>query len=545
MANISQYLAAIMSAIYGRDVRSSIHDAIREINTAQEQAINAGTAIVDGDPAGGVYDKSYYFNTATNDLLECDGTTWHAIDNLEGNAITSITGPVTDPTNPLIDVYTIHFSKIADRTFIVNNGRGISSITGPVVDPSAPLTDVYTINFNDGTSLPYSVENGRGIVSIDGPASVGLLDTYTINFNDGTTQPFIVTNGKDGKTWYRGIKVYGKVVRDTVFNDSGILNAQEGDFYLNYSEGAIYHCTLGGAPTVATWLYDFTISGGGSSGAQFLDDLDDVAIDATSLGNKQILIYDSTSGQWVNANLPIDQTFDGASANAQSGKAVKEAVDKNYSIEDTAETDIADADYFPFYDTSATAKKKSLWSNIKAKLKAYFDGIYTLLTIVGTVESGTTSSRAYAVGEHFIKDGYFCTAIAAIAQGATFTLNTNYTEGDIAEALENSIDVTSSAFGTLPSGLSVEHANLHKATKCGHMITATIALSRTSNYPSGTQFDYIKEGFRPKERIYAVGMDDAVKVAVIGIFYPNGKMVLLFNNNSATEAYLSVTYPIS
>lgn len=432
MANISQYLAAIMSAIYGRDVRSSIHDAIREINTAQEQAINAGTAIVDGDPAGGVYDKSYYFNTATNDLLECDGTAWNKIDNLEGNAIISITGPVTDLTNPLIDVYTIHFSKIADRTFIVNNGKGISSITGPVVDPDEPLTDVYTINFNDGTDLPYSVENGRGIVSIDGPASVGLLDTYTINFNDGTSQPFIVTNGKDGKTWYRGIKVYGKVVRDTVFNDSGILNAQEGDFYLNYSEGAIYHCTLGGAPTVATWLYDFTISGGGSSGAQKLDDLDDVAIDATSLGNKQILIYDFDSGKWVNVNPPVvDQAYDGTSSNAQSGKAVKEAVDKNYSIEDTAETDIADDDYFPFYDTSATAKKKSLWSNIKDKLSA----IFTLLSIVGTVENGETASQEYAVGKHFVKDGYFCTAIANIAQGATLTLNTNYTQGDVASAI--------------------------------------------------------------------------------------------------------------
>lgn len=448
MANISQYLAAIMSAIYGRDVRSSIHDAIREINTAQEQAINAGTAIVDGDPAGGVYDKSYYFNTATNDLLECDGTIWNIIDNLEGNAITSITGPVTDLTNPLNDVYTIHFSKIPDRTFIVNNGKGISSITGPVVDPDVPLTDVYTINFNDGTSLPYSVTNGKGIVSIDGPASVGLLDTYTINFNDGTTQPFIVTNGKDGKTWYRGIKVYGKVVRDTVFNDSGILNAQEGDFYLNYSEGAIYHCTLGGAPTVATWLYDFTISGGGSSGAQKLDDLDDVAIDATSLGNKQILIYDATSGQWVNANPPVvDQTYDGTSTNAQSGKAVKEAVDKNYSIEDTAETDIADDDYFPFYDTSATAKKKSLWSNIKAKLKAYFDGIYTLLTVVGTVENGETASKQYETGQNFIKDGCFCTALTRITPGETLTLNTNYRTGSIIDSLENETVVKEAHLG--------------------------------------------------------------------------------------------------
>lgn len=56
-------------------------------------------------------------------------------------------------------------------------------------------------------------------------------------------------------------------------------------------------------------------------------------------------------------------------------------------------------------------------------------------SVVGTVESGTTASQAYAVGEHFIRNDKFCTAIAAIASGATLTLNTNYVEGTIAEAL--------------------------------------------------------------------------------------------------------------
>ena len=56
-------------------------------------------------------------------------------------------------------------------------------------------------------------------------------------------------------------------------------------------------------------------------------------------------------------------------------------------------------------------------------------------SVVGTVESATTASQAYAVGEHFIRNDAFCTAIATIASGATLTQGTNYVEGTIAEAL--------------------------------------------------------------------------------------------------------------
>ena len=56
-------------------------------------------------------------------------------------------------------------------------------------------------------------------------------------------------------------------------------------------------------------------------------------------------------------------------------------------------------------------------------------------TVIGTVENGATASQAYAVGEHFIKDGKFCTCISAIASGGTFTKNTNYVEGTIADNL--------------------------------------------------------------------------------------------------------------
>ena len=56
-------------------------------------------------------------------------------------------------------------------------------------------------------------------------------------------------------------------------------------------------------------------------------------------------------------------------------------------------------------------------------------------TVIGTVEDGATASQAYAQGKFFIRGGKFGKAKTAIAQGDTFTLNTNYEETSIADVL--------------------------------------------------------------------------------------------------------------
>lgn len=56
-------------------------------------------------------------------------------------------------------------------------------------------------------------------------------------------------------------------------------------------------------------------------------------------------------------------------------------------------------------------------------------------TVIGNTEDGATASQAYAQGKFFIRGGKFGKAKTAIAQGDTFTLNTNYEETSIADVL--------------------------------------------------------------------------------------------------------------
>ncbi len=56
----------------------------------------------------------------------------------------------------------------------------------------------------------------------------------------------------------------------------------------------------------------------------------------------------------------------------------------------TAVTDVADADYFPFYDSSAGYNRKTLWSNIVSKIRAAFK------TTALTVDSGGTGATTAA-----------------------------------------------------------------------------------------------------------------------------------------------------
>lgn len=172
MANISAELAAIMAAVFGRDVRQSIHDAIDKVNKTSEVCISAGTAVTGPTSSStGFYERSLYININTWQMWKCTGVdTWQLLGSFKGD-----------------------------------DGKGIDEITGPT---TVGLVDTYTIVYTDGTTDTFDVHNGA----------------------DGTDG----ADGANGSKWYKGTALTGtgsSIVGFPGNKDDYYLNSTTGYVY--------------------------------------------------------------------------------------------------------------------------------------------------------------------------------------------------------------------------------------------------------------------------------------------------------------------------
>ena len=133
MADISRELQAILSAVYGEDVRGSIHDAIKKINDVSEVVLSTGTAVTSPTSSvEGFYEDSLYINTDTSDLWKCTGTGWELLAEMEGASIASIE---KTSTSGLVDTYTVTLTNgVVAGTFDVTNGRDATGSTFSSLD---------------------------------------------------------------------------------------------------------------------------------------------------------------------------------------------------------------------------------------------------------------------------------------------------------------------------------------------------------------------------------------------------------------------------
>lgn len=190
-----------------------------------------------------------------------------------------------------------------------------------------------------------------------------------------------------------------------------------------------------------------------------ISDITNVAI--SSIANDQVLIYNSTTQKWENetltaAGVTYDNTGSGLSASTSQAAIdeVNTKANKSYKTDDAIEASIADNDYIPFYDTSASAKKRILKSNLAANVDATLSASSTspvqnstISKALGTVETiGGTATKAYSTGDLMLAStGQLYSVTADIAQGGSITSGGNV---EATDGIVSQIGKTPTGFGT-------------------------------------------------------------------------------------------------
>ena len=237
----------------------------------------------------------------------------------------------------LNDDYTLTFTMADETTVTTTSVRGATgakgdkgtdgrAITSVTKTDTSGLVDTYKIQFSDNTSTTFTVTNGASIKSVAKTGTSGLVDTYTVTLTDNTTSTFTVTNGN-------GIA--------SIALQSGTHAAGTTDVYKitfdngQYTTFSVYN-GLNGSGSVAT-VNDKLPDASGN-----------VSLTATDVG------------------APTVEEFNTLETTAGGKQPTTNSLG--------TETNLADGDFIPFYDTSASANKKTLWSNIVAKIRTALFG---------------------------------------------------------------------------------------------------------------------------------------------------------------------------
>ena len=294
MANISAYLAAIMAAVYGQDVRSSIHDAIELINDVSEVVLTTGTAVTSATSSStGFYDDSLYLNTSTMELWKCVGTnSWTSQGVLKGADGRSIVSISKTGTSGLVDTYTITYDSGSPDTFTVTNGaNGADGADGSVWYKGTAIT---------GT--------GSGITGFPGNK-----DDFYLNSSDGYVYNCTATGTAVTATWDYVMTLTGGGGSSVTVVDN--LNSTSGTDALSANQGHVLNTNKIDNPTTKSNGQVLTYNGSAwvaqtpTTGVTTLSGLTDTNI--SSVADDQFLRYDSGSSKWVNESVTIPTVNDG------------------------------------------------------------------------------------------------------------------------------------------------------------------------------------------------------------------------------------------
>lgn len=255
----------------------------------------------------------------------------------------------------LNDDYTLTFIMADDTEVQTTSVRGATgakgdkgtdgrAITSVAKISTSGLVDTYKISFSDNTSTNFTVTNGSSIKSIAKTGTSGLTDTYTVTLTDGTTSTFTVKNGNGiaSITLQSGTHAAGTTDTYKITFDNG-----------EFTTFSVYNGMNGSGSVV------------------------------------------SVNGQSPDVNGNVSLTGSNVPMSASDDTTIPEAIAaKQTATNDlTAEASLADGDYFPFYDVSAAAGRKTPWSNIISKIRAAFVSTPLAVNSGGTGATDAPTAR--------------------------------------------------------------------------------------------------------------------------------------------------------
>lgn len=165
----------------------------------------------------------------------------------------------------------------------------------------------------------------------------------------------------------------------------------------------------------------------------------------------------------------------------------------------------------------------------------------TANTVIAPVEAGATASQSYAVGEQFIKAGKYCTAKTAITSGDAFVVNTNYTEGTVADslALKATITALNNAKAIVPLYIDGE-STVGTLSESIYNFDSILVVAKCNNF--------IQTNFMPTDYFNSNTAMDFVFLAddtlgTISDFAYKSSIVLNLNSNTTWSSAESHTNP--
>lgn len=326
-------------------------------------------------------------------------------------------------TEGSIDTYTITYSDGNVTTFKVTNGQNVSKVTAyygvsnstttqpnifvqkmPTIDANNRyLWSFMKYTYSDGTSSDSAKyicaiygDTGRGIVGLEkvNDESVNEIDTYRFLYDDGgKSNTFEVKNGTsvaaievaelvDSYTTKYKVKLTDGTYADGVIT---VKNGVDGKGAVTTVAG-IRVDSNGDVPTVLQGASSPTTATVGEKNQLYFDTANSLLYVCTGATDGKYL--------WSAASVTVDDTMSSTSVNPVQNKVVNSELEKRQLLTDslTAETELDDADYFPYYDTSATANRKTLWSSIVAKIRTALFG--TINGVLRADGNGTISTSS-------------------------------------------------------------------------------------------------------------------------------------------------------